>query len=58
VSDRPVVTDEQAEAALARFKRARVAAGLPELVDDERTLRIVMAVIATHRRRRGTRQED
>jgi hypothetical protein len=48
---RMTVTDEQVAAVVARFQQARLDAGLPRLVDDEGTLRLVAAVVASNERR-------
>ena len=42
------VSDEQVRAAAERYQQQRVDAGLPPLVDDERTLRMVAAVISSN----------
>jgi hypothetical protein len=42
-----VITEEQIAAAVKRYQDAREAAGLSRLIDDEGTLRLVAAVIAS-----------
>lgn len=41
------VSEEQHAAFLERYKKARVAAGLSPLIDDEKTLRMIAAVVAS-----------
>lgn len=43
-----MTSDERTEI-LERFKAARVAAGLPPLIDDERTLRMLAALMLASR---------
>ena len=52
------VTEGQLAAALARFQQARADAGLPRLIDDERTLRMIAAVIASSEERRHRRTSE
>jgi hypothetical protein len=47
------VTQEQLDAAVERYQQARVAAGLPALVSDENTLRMIAAVISSNTRKRA-----
>jgi hypothetical protein len=49
------VTEEQYARALERFKAARVAAGLPPLIEDEKTLRMIAAVISSSQARQRRR---
>ena len=51
------VTEEQHARFLEKVKADRVAAGLPETIDDTDTLRMIAAVIASNKRR-GTEAED
>jgi hypothetical protein len=53
-----MVTDEALAKALERVKEARVAAGLAPMIDDEQTLRMIAAVMASARRRRALCDED